>query len=43
MVAGKEYDLSNCSELAVFSDIIKFPYRIECFNLVTRGINVALL
>ena len=38
MVEGKEYDLNNCRDLEVFSDIFNFPHRVECINLVIRGI-----
>ncbi|MEG7979325.1 MAG: hypothetical protein NY202_05580 [Mollicutes bacterium UO1] len=38
MVVGKDYNLANCPDLQVFNDISQFPHRIECINLVIRGI-----
>ncbi|CAG8456646.1 27239_t:CDS:10 [Gigaspora margarita] len=37
MIEKKEYNLENCPDLQAFSDISKFPHRIECIKLVLRG------
>jgi len=39
MVEKKKYNLNDYPKLEVFSDISNFPNRIECVNLVIRGIN----
>ena len=39
MIEKKEYNLENCPDLQVFSDISRFPHRIECIKIVVRGIN----
>ena len=39
MIEGKEYNLDNCPQLQVFSDVSKFPHRVECLRLVIRGVN----
>jgi len=39
MVEKKEYNLDKCPDLQVFSDISKFPHRVECIKLVVRGLN----
>jgi len=39
MIEGKEYNLDNCPDFQVFHDISQFPHRIECINLVIRGIS----
>jgi NifU-like protein involved in Fe-S cluster formation len=38
MIEKKEYNLENCPDLQVFSDISQFPHRIECIKLVVRAI-----
>ena len=38
MIEKKEYNLENCPKLQVFSDISRFPNRLECVRLVLRGI-----
>jgi len=38
MIEKKEYNLENCPDLQVFSDISQFPHRLECIKLVTRGL-----
>ena len=38
MVEKKEYNLDKCPDLQVFSDISKFPHRVECIKLVVRGL-----
>lgn len=42
MVEKKEYNLNDYPKLEVFSDISSFPNRVECINLVIRGINSML-
>ncbi|WNE40839.1 MAG: Zinc-dependent sulfurtransferase SufU [Mycoplasmataceae bacterium] len=39
MIKKEDYDLGECSNFQIFSDIDKFPHRIECIKLVIRGIN----
>jgi NifU-like protein involved in Fe-S cluster formation len=38
MIEKKEHNLENCPNLQVFSDISRFPNRLECVRLVIRGI-----
>jgi len=38
MIEKKEYNLENCPDLQVFSDISRFPHRVECIKLVVRAI-----
>jgi len=38
MVEKREYNLENCPDLQVFSDISQFPHRTECIKLVVRGL-----
>lgn len=38
MIGKKEYNLENCPNLEVFSDISRFPNRLECVRLVVRGV-----
>lgn len=38
MIEKKDYNLKNCPDFQVFSDITQFPHRIECVKLVIRGI-----
>ena len=38
MIEKKEYNLENCPNLEVFSDISRFPNRLECVRLVVRGV-----
>ena len=42
MVKGKEYNLDSCPDLKVFSDIFKFPHRVECIKLVLRGFDTMI-
>ena len=42
MVEKKEYNLNDYPKLELFSDISSFPNRVECINLVIRGINTML-
>jgi len=42
MLENKEYNLDDCPELRVFSDMSRFPNRFECVGLVLRGISKAL-
>ncbi|CAJ0837659.1 2886_t:CDS:2 [Entrophospora sp. SA101] len=35
MIEGKEYDLHDCPDLQVFSDISNYPHRVECIKLTT--------
>lgn len=42
MIERKDYNLDNCPEIQVFSDISQFPHRIECVKLVIRGISKSL-
>jgi len=39
MIEGKSYNLDNFSDFKVFSDIFRFPHRVECLKLVIRGIS----
>lgn len=39
MIEKKKYNLTDYPKLEVFSDIANFPNRLECINLVMRGIN----
>jgi NifU-like protein involved in Fe-S cluster formation len=39
MVEKQEYNLNDYPKLEVFNDISNFPNRVECINLVIRGIN----
>ncbi|KLL05098.1 MAG: NifU family SUF system FeS assembly protein [Mycoplasmataceae bacterium RV_VA103A] len=38
MIEKKVYNLDNCPDLQVFSDISQFPHRVECLKLVVRGL-----
>ena len=38
MIEKKEYNLENCPDLQVFSDISRFPHRVECIKLVVRAV-----
>ncbi|KLL03153.1 MAG: SUF system FeS assembly protein, NifU family [Mycoplasmataceae bacterium CE_OT135] len=38
MLQGKKYQLNNCPQMEVFGDLPQFPQRVECVNLVLRGI-----
>lgn len=38
MVENREYNLNSYPNLQVFSDMSRFPNRIECVRLVIRGI-----
>ena len=38
MIGKKKYNLENCPSLEVFSDISRFPNRLECVRLVVRGV-----
>jgi len=38
MIEKKEYNLENCPNLQAFSDISRFPHRVECVRLVVRAI-----
>jgi NifU-like protein involved in Fe-S cluster formation len=42
MIEKKDYNLNNCPDFQVFSDISQFPHRIECVKLVIRGIRKLL-
>ncbi|MDR1670856.1 MAG: hypothetical protein LBR43_04015 [Spiroplasmataceae bacterium] len=42
MLTGENYNLNNCSDFQVFSDISQFPHRIECVKIVVRGIRSLL-
>jgi len=42
MIEGKSYNLNDCPNLKVFSDISQFPHRVECLKLAVRGISEAL-
>jgi NifU-like protein involved in Fe-S cluster formation len=42
MLQGRSYRLSNCSQMEAFADLSDFPHRIECVNLVLRGIKEVL-
>ncbi|MCE8162626.1 MAG: hypothetical protein I3273_02380 [Candidatus Moeniiplasma glomeromycotorum] len=37
MLEGKEYNLESCPDLQAFSDLVKFPHRLECLRIVIRG------
>ena len=38
MLKNQIYQLKNCPQMEVFQDLFNFPQRIECVNLVLRGI-----
>ena len=38
MIKKENYNLDNCPNLEVFSDISQFPHRIECLKIGLRGI-----
>jgi NifU-like protein involved in Fe-S cluster formation len=38
MLENKKYNLENYPKLQVFSDISRFPNRLDCVSLVIRGI-----
>ena len=42
MLQGKNYQLNNCPQMEVFANLSDFPHRIECVNLVLRGIRKVL-
>ncbi|CAH1763365.1 7809_t:CDS:2 [Entrophospora sp. SA101] len=42
MLQGQEYQLNDCLQMEVFQDLPQFPHRIECVNLVLRGVKSAL-
>ena len=42
MLENKEYNLSNYPKLQVFSDISRFPNRLECVRLVIRAVTKTL-
>jgi NifU-like protein involved in Fe-S cluster formation len=42
MLQDQSYQLSNCSQMKVFADLPNFPHRIECVNLILRGIRKIL-
>ena len=37
MLEGKKYNLDICPDLQAFSDLVKFPNRLECLQIVIRG------
>ncbi|RHZ36409.1 iron-sulfur cluster assembly scaffold protein [endosymbiont GvMRE of Glomus versiforme] len=42
MLQKQNYQLNNCSQIEVFNDLSQFPQRIECVNLVLRGVKKCL-
>lgn len=42
MLQGKNYQLNNCPQMEAFANLPDFPHRIECVNLVLRGIRKIL-
>ena len=38
MLQGQEYQLNDCLQMEVFQGLPQFPHRIECVNLVLRGV-----
>jgi len=42
MLKAQVYQLNNCSQMEAFQDLPNFPQRIECVNLVLRGIKEIL-
>lgn len=43
MLQSKNYQLINCPQMKVFADLPdNFPYRVECVNLILRGIRKIL-
>jgi len=37
MLGGEKCNLDECKEMEVFTDIINYPARIGCIDLVIRG------
>ena len=43
MLQSKSYQLTNCPQMKAFADLSdNFPYRVECVNLILRGIRKIL-
>jgi len=42
MLQGQKYQLLNCHPMEIFQDLKKSPRRLECVNLVVRGIKLMI-
>jgi len=38
ILQGQKYQLNDCLQMEAFQDLPQFPQRIECVDLVLRGI-----
>jgi len=42
MLQGQTYQLNNFLQMEAFQDLSSLPHRVECVDLVLRGIKKAL-
>ena len=42
ILQGQKYQLNDCLQMEAFQDLPQFPQRIECVDLVLRGIRKCL-